>query len=558
MRFLVPLITLCSILGLSACASLQPETPPSFEPDPERARQLVQVAETALQQDRHEEAARAYAQASVHARDAGIAQRATQLCYEQGLSGLAEESARRWLAVDPDATAARRYLTSLALARGDEDTAVGQMERLLAGSSTDFSMEFRELAHWLAGEPDTEAALEAFQRLVSDYADSDAARMALADLALEVGRPAIAAEQARAVVRRSPDDSDAVALLARALHADGRDGAALEALASALERQPDAVGLLRLTGEIQLESQDPAATESTYRRILALEPDAADARFLAAAMALEQGEMERAEDDLRRLLQGHEYAADAAFLLGRIFMDRGDHARAAAAFRAARNGRFAFEAALAEVRALAADGRIVDARQRLSGIQPEREDRLDAVRLTRARLEVEAGEPEAALAHYDAILEREPEHPDARYGRGLAYAVMGDLDAAEADLRQLLEAEPGDPDLLNALGYTLADLSERHDEARDLIERALAQRPDEPAFLDSMGWIEFKQGRPAAALEYLQRAWRGQRDPEIAAHLGEVLWSMGEQARAEAIWNIAIELFPDDPVLEATMDRLRP
>jgi tetratricopeptide (TPR) repeat protein len=111
---------------------------------------------------------------------------------------------------------------------------------------------------------------------------------------------------------------------------------------------------------------------------------------------------------------------------------------------------------------------------------------------------------------------------------------------------------------LNALGYTLTDMTDRHDEAYPLIHRALELEPDDPAILDSMGWVLFKLGRAEEALPYIERSWAQQRDAEIAAHLGEVLWSLERIDEARDIWLEAIVEFPGSEILLDTMGRLDP
>ena len=140
-----------------------------------------------------------------------------------------------------------------------------------------------------------------------------------------------------------------------------------------------------------------------------------------------------------------------------------------------------------------------------------------------------------------------------------AQRVVDDrLQQAEADFRAVLKQDPDNARTLNALGYTLADRTDRYDEALALIEKALAQTPDDPAVIDSMGWVMFRLGRLQEAREYLQRAYDMTGDGEIAAHLGEVLWVMGDREAARALWEKARETAPDNPVLKDTLRRFVP
>jgi Flp pilus assembly protein TadD len=151
---------------------------------------------------------------------------------------------------------------------------------------------------------------------------------------------------------------------------------------------------------------------------------------------------------------------------------------------------------------------------------------------------------------------RYPEHPELRYQRAVLLDLGGRSREGIAEFEQLLASRPGDATLQNALGYTLADRKRQLPRAERLIREALAQRPDNAAFVDSLGWVRFRRGDKAGALPLLERAWRLSREPEIAAHWGEVLWSMGDRGAARAVWARALLISPDSSPLRATIERL--
>ena len=178
--------------------------------------------------------------------------------------------------------------------------------------------------------------------------------------------------------------------------------------------------------------------------------------------------------------------------------------------------------------------------------------------LVEADILLQSDQPEAALALYEQGLAEFPEEPDLLYGRSLAYEQLGQVDAAIADLRAMVEQDADDARALNALGYILTNHSQRYEEARGYIARALALRPNDPAVIDSMGWVEFRLGNLDAAAELLRRAYARLKDPEIAAHLGEVLWQMGEREEARQVWGTALSQHPEHGTLQETMTRLVP
>jgi Flp pilus assembly protein TadD len=152
----------------------------------------------------------------------------------------------------------------------------------------------------------------------------------------------------------------------------------------------------------------------------------------------------------------------------------------------------------------------------------------------------------------DALKER-PDQPALLYDAALAAEKVDRLDDAESRLRKLIELEPDSAQAYNALGYTLADRTDRFDEARRYIVKALALAPNDPFILDSMGWVEYRMGNLDEALGYLRRAYDMQPDPEIAAHLGEVLWVNGARQDAQRIWSDSAHQYPDNETLQQAM-----
>ncbi len=178
--------------------------------------------------------------------------------------------------------------------------------------------------------------------------------------------------------------------------------------------------------------------------------------------------------------------------------------------------------------------------------------------LVGADILLQSDQPEAALALYEQGLQAFPDEPDLLYGRSLAHEQLGQVDAAIADLRTMVAQDADDARALNALGYILTNHTDRYEEARGYIARALELRPNDPAVIDSMGWVEFRLGNLDAAAELLRRAYAQFQDPEIAAHLGEVLWQLGERDEARRVWDTALAEHPEHGTLQETVTRLAP
>ena len=163
-----------------------------------------------------------------------------------------------------------------------------------------------------------------------------------------------------------------------------------------------------------------------------------------------------------------------------------------------------------------------------------------------------------AFELYGEALQTSPDNADLLYAHSLAAERLGKLEIAERDMRSILESDPDDVRTLNALGYTLADRTNRYEEALVYINRAYAQQPDDPAIIDSLGWVHYRLGNLDEARRHLQRAWDITRDSEIGAHLGEVMWAQGDHEAARAIWETSRQSSPDNPMLLEVINRYNP
>ena len=158
----------------------------------------------------------------------------------------------------------------------------------------------------------------------------------------------------------------------------------------------------------------------------------------------------------------------------------------------------------------------------------------------------------------ESALTKQPDNPEILYETALTAERIGKPDLLETHLKRLLELKPDHAHALNALGYSLADRNQRLDEAHDLITRALNLNPDDAFIMDSMGWVLYRQGKLDEALQTLERAYSLKADPEIAAHLGEVLWQLGRRDEARRILRDAAKKHPENEVLAGTLKKFLP
>jgi Flp pilus assembly protein TadD len=182
------------------------------------------------------------------------------------------------------------------------------------------------------------------------------------------------------------------------------------------------------------------------------------------------------------------------------------------------------------------------------------------VRLIQAQAELlrDSTVPMAAYEVLSEGLKRFPDSADLLYDRAMVAEKLDKLEVLEADLRRVIVLRPDDAQAYNALGYTLADRTNRLAEAMTLLDKALALAPEDPFILDSVGWAQYRAGNLARAQEYLERAYKVRPDPEIAAHLGEVLWARGQRDEAGKLWQTSLQTHPQNETLLETLRRLKP
>jgi tetratricopeptide (TPR) repeat protein len=207
---------------------------------------------------------------------------------------------------------------------------------------------------------------------------------------------------------------------------------------------------------------------------------------------------------------------------------------------------------------LAKQGKLDEARRQLEGAETTTPQEKVQLLIGEAQLLREAGKVADAHAVLAAGLEAQPDQPDLLYETALLAEKLGRAEELETRLRRLIELRPDHAHALNALAYSLAERNERLDEASALLDRALQLAPNDPFILDSKGWVLFRQGASQAALEVLKTAFGIRPDPEIAAHLGEVLWTLGRQAEARTTWDKARRDNPANEALTETIKRLSP
>jgi tetratricopeptide (TPR) repeat protein len=556
MRFFIPL----ALLLLAACAAPVPERaePDELAPDfgqPGEVGYHLLMAEIALQRDMPDLAATEYLRAARASEDPEVAARATRIASAYGTQAEALAAAHRWALLAPGDLHPRRFLARLYLDLGDADEAAAELAVLRAAAGPE-ERGFLPLLALAAEARDREAALAAMAMVVAVHPADASGAYTLGLLALRAGELALAEQEAERALVLEPEWTEAALLYARVVAAAGRTDEALDWLAARPEADSREVQLERAV--MLMAAERNAEARMLLEALLAAQPRDAEALRALGYLEYFDGELDAARQAFLELLDTGRHTNDALFYLGGIAEQQGEIEEAAGLYSRVSGGEHLVTAQVRLALVMFRMGRpelAINHLELFARRNPESAVELGAAR---AELLMRLGQPEEALVVYDELIERHPEAELLRYSRGLLHVELEQVEEALADFGYLVELYPDDPTALNALGYTLTDMTDRHEEAYPLIRRALELEPDNPAILDSMGWVLFKLGRPVEGLPYIEQSWALQRDPEIAAHLGEILWTMGRREEARQVWVEAIVEFPGSEVLLETMGRLDP
>ena len=554
----------CLGLGLIACAAC---VGPANKPDAIQAPQVFYTLTGEIALTRHEPrvAALQYTAAAELDADPKFLARASEVtdqCLQPTLSVIV---ATRWIGADPAAIEAHRAAAKAWLELFEIGPAAEQYRFVVSTSTRGADLELTDLEAELSLTENVFAARLLADRLAADYPTSVAALRLEGFAALRGDAPAVAVHSFSAALELlgagagEPDKGLRRELTqglwrARILNGDAQEPLAQSQALS--EREATPANQLDHALLLLAAQQDDAALAQL--QLLARQPELAPVALrLTGLVEFQNGRLDAASDAFTQLLTLGKFIDDAFYYLGQIAERHGDFERAVRLYARVQNGDNAVPALLRACAILQVHGAAGAAQDLLDHLVEEEPQRAPEIMAARARIYLDAGDAAQAFDVLDRGALQYPDSVDIRYARASTYESQGRIDAALQELKQVLKSRPEDPAALNAYGYTLADHKLKLGYARTLIERAHATAPKNAAILDSLGWVLFRQGHAEQALTYLNDAYADDRGGDIAAHLGEVMWSMGRRADAERVWSEAGAIDSDNKVLNATRQRLR-
>lgn len=498
-----------------------------------------------------------YLQAAREANDPRVAERAVQVASYAKQYDAAERAAERWIELAPDSVEARKAMIALALHAEDTDEVINQLNYLLAVS--DNPDEGYALATTiLAREEDKEAAVRAMERLVAHNPGNPHAWMALCRVAVTAGQLEKALQSVDKALAVSPDLPVAMLLKAQVLVRLERKDDARALLADAVDIHPDNTNLHFAYGRMLLDGEDLEGALKQFGIVVELDPENPEGLYSLALLELETGRYTAGESHLKKLIAIDAGIQNAYYYLGYSSLKQKDDAAALDWYSKVEAGEYWSQAQLRIAEILVRQGNIDNMQDHMRVLRQKDPTQSVTYYLLEGQVLSDAGLDKQTYDLYSEALQAFPENADLLYAHSLAAERQGKLEVAETNMRKILDQDPDNVRTLNALGYTLADRTDRLEEALGYINRAYAQQPDDPAIIDSLGWVHYRLGNLDEARRLLQQAWDMTQDGEIGAHLGEVMWAQGNQDEARAIWATSQEIAPDNPALMEVINRYNP
>ena len=546
-----------SAVNASIAESKVPKRPrPSdypVAPFPKDALYQLLVAEVAGYRGEYSTALEKYVDMALKTRDAGVAQRAAMLAvylkrYEEALT-----TSKIWVEQEPDSIEARRYLSEQLLRIGDMEQAIVHMEAI---KSLGGLANFESFAYSAANMDDEgrEVLLEAMSRMLAEYPGDEQLMFSKAVLLEQSGQLEEALQLANQLLV-SKKDINVIVLKVNALKDLLRTDEALIFLESTLEEFADKRRLRLIYARMLFEAERLVDAEKQYEQVHQQAPNDSDILFALALISMEQGKDESAKGYLNQMIRFNRRANEAHYYLGSIADKNDEIPQAISEYKMVGPGR-EYLAAQVRIAALLADqDRLDDARAHLENQRANNPERYNRLVMIEGQLLSERGHEAEFFELLETVIQKQPENVELLYFRAMTGQSLGRLDVLEQDLLRVIEIDPGNADAMNALGYTLADQTDRHDEALVLIERALEIKPNEAAFIDSLGWVQYRLENYKDAVTNLRKALLLFDNDEVAAHLGEVLWVSGEQQEARNVWQKALDARPDSDILKRVIKR---
>ena len=531
-----------------------PEKPTVYSSFSEDTLYSLLSAELAGQRNRLDIALDNYVTQAINTQDPGISERAFRIAEYLGADQAALDTSLIWVKNAPDDIEAQRAAAIQLARNGRYDESLVYMEKVLQAKG-DTHFDFLALAA-IETDAETRAGLQkSFDSLLAKHPDNGQLIFGKALLMQQDGD----AEGALKLLEKNPPQNGEIApilLRARLLQSLNRGDEALPLLKKSVSQYPDDKRLGLTYARTLVEQNRMAEAKVQFASLVEQYPEDDELRFSLALVCLEGKSWDEAEGYLQELIERDSHVDSAHLNLGRIAEERNDPEGALVEYALVGPGNEYLPAQLRQADILISHGRGAEASKKLALARDAQPDYAIQLYLIEAETLAANNQSDRAWNTLQQALKQYPDDLNLLYSRAMLAEKRNDLEQMERDLRAIIQREPDNAMALNALGYTLSDRTTRYAEAKALIQQAYDLSPDDPAVLDSLGWVNFRLGNLDEAERLLRQALERFPDQEVAAHLGEVLWANGKQREAKKIWGTFLKENPDSPILRKTILRL--
>jgi tetratricopeptide (TPR) repeat protein len=499
-----------------------------------------------------------YAELAARTRDPKIFARAVEVAGYARRFDLALATARLWVEAEPASVKAQQLLAGVMILSNKLDDLAPSLVRMLESDKAALAENLLGLNRMLARNPDRQAVFRLIDEVCKPFFGVAEAHYAVAVAATSAGMKDRALAEAQRALELRPDWEMAALLQGQMLIREA-PAQAVTFLQGFVDRNPGARDAQLYLARALVAEKRYAEAKRHFDRLLLDYPDNPDVVYPVAILALQQNDRALAEAQLKHFLTLR--VADknyAYYYLGQIAEDSNRSVEALGYYASVSGGEQYLPAQSRRARILVAQGKLDEARKILAEAAINSEEERIQLLVAEAALLRDAKQPQAAFDLLDKALAARPDQPELLYETALLAEKLDRMDVLEARLRKLIQLRPDSAQAYNALGFSYADRNQRLPEARVLIEKALQISPEDSFILDSMGWVLYRQGDLPGALAHLERAYAQRDDPEIAAHLGEVLWVLGRKDEARNTLREAQQKFPANEALADAVKKYAP
>ncbi|WP_370660014.1 tetratricopeptide repeat protein [Massilia horti] len=496
-------------------------------------------------------------------KDPRLAQRAAEMALSAKQPDDALAAVRLWRQLAPDSEEASQYYLGLVVISDNIAEAEPIFrQRLAQADSTIRPLLLFQMQQLLMRAKDKEAGNAMLERLVEPYRNTMEGHVVLAQAAQARGARDVALREANAALAMKPDSEIAVLTLAQVTEDEAK---IVDLLGNFLASHPKAREVRAARARVLVNQKQFEAARKEFLVLLADQPNNAGTLYALGLLSLQMNDSPAAEKYLSHFVDvlgdnpdDERDPSKALLILSQIAEDRRDYSAALGWLDKIPDddSKVAFGTQLRRAQLMGKQGDVEAARKLLATLKPEDVADQAQVAVTEAMVLRDAGRIEDAYRQMAAAAKRFPANTDLLYDFALMAEKAGHLDVMETTLRKVMAQAPDNHHAYNALGYSLAERNVRLQEAFQLIDKALKMAPGDPFIMDSMGWVQYRLGNLNEAELLLRRAYALRSDPEIAVHLGEVLWKKGQKAAAQQLWHEAHAKDPQNDALRETLARL--